>query len=82
VRSGSTTGLEVWTDQPGVQLYTGNFLDGKVKGIGGKPYTKHYAFCLETQKFPDSVNQPKFPSVVLRPGETYKTTTVHKFSAK
>jgi aldose 1-epimerase len=74
--------MEVWTDQPGVQLYTGNFLDGKAVGIGGKPYTKHMAFCLETQHFPDSINHPTFPSVILRPGETYKTTTGYKFSTK
>jgi aldose 1-epimerase len=72
--------LEVWTDQPGVQFYTGNFLDGSAKGKGGLAYTKRSAFCLETQHFPDSPNQPKFPSVVLSPGERYHTTTIYKFS--
>jgi aldose 1-epimerase len=74
--------MEVWTTQPGVQFYTGNFLDGNLKGINGKMYGKHYAFCLETQHYPDSINQPKFPSVVLNPGATFTSTTVYKFSAK
>jgi aldose 1-epimerase len=80
--SGSGRILEVWTDQPGIQLYTGNFLDGTVVGKGGKAYRKHYAFCLETQHFPDSPNHPNFPSTILEPGKTYKTTTVHKFSVR
>ena len=74
--------LKVYTDQPGVQFYTGNFLDGTITGKGGKVYHQHDAFCLETQHFPDSPNQPKFPSTVLRPGETFRSTTVYKFSAK
>jgi len=74
--------LEIWTDQPGIQLYTGNFLDGTVIGKGGAAYPKHAAFCLETQHFPDSPNRPGFPSTVLRPGQTYRTVTVHKFSTK
>jgi aldose 1-epimerase len=74
--------LEMFTTEPGVQLYTGNFLDGKLKGKGGVAYKKHQGFCLEAQHFPDSVNQPKFPSVILRPGKTYTQTTVYKFSAK
>jgi aldose 1-epimerase len=74
--------LEVLTTEPGVQLYTGNFLDGSLTGKGGFVYNQHSAFCLETQHFPDSVNQPKFPSTILNPGQTYKTTTVHKFSAR
>jgi len=74
--------MEVWTDQPGFQLYTGNFLDGSVVGKGGKAYQKHFAFCLETQHFPDSPNHPNFPSTVLRPGEVYRTVSVYKFSAK
>jgi aldose 1-epimerase len=65
-----------------VQFYTANFLDGSVKGRGGRAYQKHGALCLETQHFPDSPNKPNFPSTVLRPGETYKTTTVHEFSTK
>ena len=74
--------LEFYTTQPGVQFYTGNFLDGTAKGKGGKVYNKRYGFCLETQHFPDSPNHPKFPTSVLKPGETYKQTTVFKFSAK
>lgn len=74
--------LEIWTDQPGIQLYTGNFLDGTVVGKGGKAYQKHFAFCLETQHFPDSPNHPNFPSTILEPGQTYRTTTVHKFSVR
>jgi aldose 1-epimerase len=76
-----TTGrtLEVWTDQPGVQFYTGSLLDGTVVGKGGRAYQKGDAFCLETQHFPDSPNQPAFPSTVLRPGETYRTSTVFRF---
>lgn len=74
--------MEVWTTQPGVQLYTGNFLDGKLTGIGGKAYVTHYALCLETQHYPDSIHQPKFPSVVLNPGQTFTSTTVYKFSTK
>lgn len=76
----STTGrkMEVWTTEPGIQFYTGNFLNGKT-GKGDKPYPYRSAFCLETQHFPDSPNKSEFPSVVLRPGETYKTTTIYKF---
>jgi aldose 1-epimerase len=74
--------MEILTDQPGIQFYSGNFLDGTVKGKGGVVYQKHQGFCLETQHYPDSPNQPKFPPVVLRPGETYKHTMIHKFSAK
>jgi aldose 1-epimerase len=73
--------MEVYTTQPGVQLYTGNFLDGSVDG-GGVAYQKHYGFCLETQHFPDSPNRPEFPSTVLRPGETYEQVTVYKFSVQ
>jgi len=72
--------LEVWTTEPGVQFYTGNFLDGKTAGKGGVTYPKRSALCLETQHFPDSPNQPKFPSVVLNPGERYHTITTYKFS--
>jgi aldose 1-epimerase len=73
--------LEVWTTEPGVQFYTGNFLDG-VKGKGGKLYQRRYALCLETQHFPDSPNQPNFPSTVLKPGQRYHTVTIYKFSAR
>lgn len=72
--------MEVYTDQPGIQVYSGNFLDGSLTGKGGIQYVKHYAFCLETQHFPDSPNQPTFPSTLLKPGETYRTTTTYKFS--
>ena len=71
--------MEIYTTEPGVQLYCGNFLDGS-EGSGG--YEQHDAFCLETQHFPDSPNQPKFPSTVLRPGETFKSTTVHRFGVE
>ena len=80
----ATTGrtMEVTTDQPGVQFYTGNFLDGTLTGKGGVVYGKHAGFCLETQHFPDSPNQPKFPSTVLKPGETYHTMTSYKFGVR
>jgi aldose 1-epimerase len=74
--------LEMFTSEPGVQFYTGNFLDGKTKGKGDTVYKKQQGFCLEAQHFPDSVNHPNFPSVILRPGKTYRQTTVYKFSAK
>jgi len=72
--------LEVRTTQPGLQFYTGNFLDGSIHGKGGKPYGRRSAFCLETQHFPDSPNKPSFPSTVLKPGETYRESTVFRFS--
>ena len=62
-----------------MQLYTGNFLDGSIKGKGGQAYRRHAGFCLETQHFPDSVNQPRFPSVILRPGQTYSQKTLFRF---
>lgn len=71
--------MEVLTTQPGVQFYTGNFLDGTLTGKAGRVYQHRYGFCLETQHFPDSPNQPKFPSTVLKPGEKYQTTTVYRF---
>ncbi len=71
--------LGVVTSEPGVQFYTGNFLDGSQVGKGGVRYQKHAGFCLETQHFPDSINQPSFPSTVLRPGDTYRQSTVLKF---
>ena len=74
--------LEVSTTQPGVQFYTGNFLDGSVTGKKGPVYKKHDAFCLETQHFPDSPNHPSFPNTILRPGETFREKTVFKFSTK
>lgn len=72
--------MTVFTTEPGVQLYTGNFLTGQWVGKGGKTCHKHYGLCLECQHFPDSVNQPHFPSAILDPGSTYRQTTVHKFS--
>ncbi len=74
--------MEVLTTEPGLQFYTGNFLDGTLKGKGGVVYKKHAGFCLEAQHFPDSVNRPEFPSVILRPGQTYTQTTVYRFSTK
>lgn len=73
--------MEIWTTQPGVQFYTGNFLDGTLKGIGGT-YVQNAALCLETQHFPDTPNRPNFPSAVLNPGEEYHQVTMYKFSAK
>jgi aldose 1-epimerase len=73
--------MEVSTTEPGIQFYSGNFLDGSLKGKGAV-YNKHTAFCLETQHFPDSPNQPDFPTVVLKPGEKYTHLTVHKFSVR
>ncbi len=71
--------LEVETTEPGVQFYTGNFLDGTLAGSGGKAYRQSDAFCLETQHFPDSPNQPDFPSTELAPGDTYESTTIYRF---
>jgi aldose 1-epimerase len=71
--------LEVLTTQPGLQFYTGNFLDGTIHGKGSKAYQRRYGFCLETQHFPDSPNQPKFPTTELKPGETFHNTTVFRF---
>jgi aldose 1-epimerase len=71
--------MEIYTDQPGFQFYSGNFLDGTIS-VSGVTYVKNAAFCLETQHYPDSPNQPKFPSTVLRPGQTYTHRTMHKFS--
>ncbi len=79
-----TTGrvLEVHTTEPGMQFYTGNFLDGSVTGKGGRSYEYRYGFCLETQHFPDSPNKPDFPSTILRPGETYESRTVFTFGVQ
>jgi aldose 1-epimerase len=73
--------MEISTTEPGIQFYSGNFLDGSIKGKGAV-YNKHSAFCLEAQHFPDAPNKPNFPSIVLRPGEKYTHLTVHKFSAR
>lgn len=74
--------MQMWTTEPGVQFYTGNFLDGKKKGKGGVVYKQHAGFCLEAQHFPDAVHHANFPSIILKPGQTYKQTTMYKFSAK
>ena len=74
--------MEVLTTEPGLQFYTGNFLDGTDMGKGGVVYEHRNGLCLETQHFPDSPNQSDFPSTVLRPGETYGSTTVYRFSAE
>jgi len=72
--------LEVFTTEPGVQLFTANHFNGSLKGKSGRPYIQYGGFALETQHFPDSPNQPAFPSTILRPGETYRSTTVYRFS--
>jgi aldose 1-epimerase len=79
-----TTGrvMEVLTTEPGVQFYSANHLDGKLTGPSGRPYNARNAFCLETQHYPDSPNQPSFPSAILHPGETMRSTTVFHFSSK
>jgi aldose 1-epimerase len=74
--------MEVWTTEPGVQFYSGNFLDGTIQGKGGVAYQKFAGLCLETQHYPDSVNHPNFPSTILRPGSTYHQETILKFSAR
>ena len=74
--------MMVYTDEPGIQVYTGNFLDGTVTGKKGIVYNKRHAICLETQHYPDSPNKPDWPSVILRPGETYKSHTVFAFSVR
>jgi aldose 1-epimerase len=71
--------MEIATTEPGLQFYSGNFLDGTIAGKGGQTYGKHWGFCLETQHFPDSPNHPNFPSTILRPGLVYRTVTVHRF---
>ena len=78
-----TTGrvMSVWTTEPGVQFYSGNFLDGHHVGRGGVAYARHSAFCLESQGYPDAVNRPAFPTQILRPGQTYRTTTEYRFAA-
>ncbi|PYS46045.1 MAG: galactose-1-epimerase [Acidobacteria bacterium] len=80
----ATTGreMEVWTTEPGLQFYSGNFLDGTITGKEGKVYNKRYGFCLETQHFPDSPNKPQFPSTVLRKGSRYHTTTIYRFTTQ
>lgn len=74
--------MEVWSTEPGMQFYSGNFLDGTIVGKGGQVYKFRSAFCMEPQHYPDSPNKPNFPSVVLRPGETYKNTIIYKFGVE
>jgi aldose 1-epimerase len=74
--------LEMFTTEPATQLYTANFLTGSIKGKGGVVYRKHQAFCLEAQHYPDAIHHPNFPTIVLRPGETYTQTTIYKFSTE
>jgi aldose 1-epimerase len=74
--------LEIATTEPGIQFYSGNFLDGTLVGTSGQVYRQTDGFALETQHFPDSPNQPEFPSTVLRPGEEYETATVYRFSTR
>jgi aldose 1-epimerase len=75
--------MEVFTTEPGIQFYSGNFLNGTLTNTkNGQKYVKHAALCLETQHFPNSPNEPAFPGTILKPGETYKQTTVYKFSVK
>jgi len=74
--------LNIFTSEPGVQLYTSNWFDGSIIGKSGKPYLEHHAFALETQHFPDSVNHPEFPGTILRPGEVYRSETIWKFAVR
>jgi aldose 1-epimerase len=74
--------MEVWTTEPGVQFYTGNYLDGTITGKAGQPYPQRSGFCLETQHYPDSPNQPNFPTTTLKKGATYRSTTIYRFSAR
>ncbi|MEI7781145.1 MAG: galactose-1-epimerase, partial [Planctomycetota bacterium] len=78
----SGVAMEVLSDQPGIQVYTGNFLDGSLTGKGGAVYAKQTGICLETQKYPDSVHHADWPTARLDPGQTYRHTMVHRFSSK
>lgn len=80
----ATTGIvmELSATEPGVQLYTANYLNGTIKGKGGAVYARHGGFCLETQKYPDAIHHPAWPSPILRPGETYRHVMVHRFSTR
>lgn len=82
VAPGSGIVMEVLTTEPGIQFYSGNFLDGALKGKGGRAYQRHSGFCLEAQHYPDSPNHPDFPSTVLHPGQIYRQTTVYRFSIR
>jgi aldose 1-epimerase len=72
--------LEIFTTEPGIQFYSGNFLDGTIVGTSGRMYRQGDGFALETQHYPDSPNKPNFPSTVLRPGQVYNTSTIYQFS--
>jgi aldose 1-epimerase len=72
----------VWTTEPGIQFYSGNFLDDSIRGKYGLVYSKRAGLCLETQHFPDSANRPEFPSTVLRPGEVFRSTTILKLRVR
>jgi aldose 1-epimerase len=74
--------MEVWSTEPGVQFYTGNFLDGSITGKGGQVYQRRNGLCFEPQHYPDSPNQPQFPSTELKPGQTYQNTIIYKFSTR
>lgn len=74
--------MEVFTTEPGVQFYSGNFLNGSLTGNGGARFNRHWGFCLETQHFPDSPNQPAFPSTILEPGQKYRQTTIYRFGVR
>jgi aldose 1-epimerase len=74
--------LEIWTTEPGVQFFTGNRFDGTFPGVGGVVYNRHAGFALEPQHFPDAINHPEFPSVVLRPGRTFRSSTVYRFTTR
>lgn len=80
--SNSGRTMEVYTDEPGMQFYSGNFLDGSITGCNGVIYRKHFGLCLETQHFPDSPNQPEFPNTIIQSGEEYRQKTVYKFGVK
>jgi aldose 1-epimerase len=74
--------MEISTTEPGIQFYTGNYLNGSLTGKGGKVYQKNSGLCLETQHYPDSPNRPDFPSTVLRPGQIFRSSTIHRFSVR
>lgn len=82
VEPGSGRVMEVWSTEPGLQFYTGNFLDGSLTGKDGKIYQRRTAFCMEPHHYPDSPNKPQFPTTELKPGETYHNTIIYKFSAQ
>jgi len=74
--------MDVLTTEPGLQFYSGNFLDGSITGKSGQDYPRRSGFCLEAQHYPDSPNEPKFPSTVLKPGQKYSQTTIYRFSVR